>query len=99
MRKSRSSGGFFLCFFLNILLNFEWTVPGFALLGLYLWLRYDWLLWCMIGAFSLFILYVLLWTLFLKLINKGGNVKTEHRENKNPYSQKAYTPQSRNNNR
>ncbi len=92
MRRPKSSGGFFLTFFLNLLLNFEWLIPGFVLMGLYIWLRHDWLLWCMIGAFALFFIYILGWTIILKVMNKGGSSPTPYRENKNPYSQNSYTP-------
>ncbi|MGN0452325.1 MAG: hypothetical protein ACI4GZ_00820 [Ruminococcus sp.] len=85
IRRTTRHSGFFLCFIINLLINFEWTVPGFVFLGLFIWLKKSVFLWLMIIAFAVFIIYIFVWTLLLSFMNKCST-PTEHRENKNPYS-------------
>ena len=43
MRRTRRSGGFFLCLLLNLLLNWEGVIPAALLFALHRWR--GWLLW------------------------------------------------------
>lgn len=38
MKRVEHTGGFWLCLLLNLLLNWQWSIPGWLLLGLHLWL-------------------------------------------------------------
>ena len=53
MRRTRRSGGFFLCLLLNLLLNWEGVIPAALLFALHRWR--GWLLWWAGLALALFI--------------------------------------------
>lgn len=83
MRRTSSSHGFFLCFILNLFLNFEWGLLALLLWILHLLLGIPWFLplmglavWLLIAFFATF------------LINWGRSASepTPERENRNPYS-------------
>ena len=40
MKRVEHTGGFWLCLLLNLLLNWQWSIPGWILLGLHLWLQH-----------------------------------------------------------
>ena len=80
MRRTRRSGGFFLCLLLNLLLNWEGVIPAALLFALHHWR--GWPLWWAGLALALWIGGILLWML--------GSRRDEPRENKNPYSSKQY---------
>ncbi len=92
MRNAKKTGGFFLCLLLNLLINLEWTIPGFVFMGLFIWLGHQVFMWLMIAAFSIYVISVLAWTVMMSLANKAGNSQDAPRENKNPYSSKGYEP-------
>ena len=76
MRRTRRSGGFFLCLLLNLLLNWEGVIPAalwWAGLSLALW----------IGG-------LIVWMLVIGWASDCGSRRDEPRENKNPYSAKQY---------
>lgn len=88
MRRTRRSGGFFLCLLLNILLNWEGALPAAILFALHQWR--GWLLWWVGLALALWIGGILLWMFFLGWASKCGNRRDVPRENKNPYSAKDF---------
>ena len=59
MRRTRRSGGFFLCLLLNLLLNWEGVIPAALLFALHRWR--GWPLWWAGLALALWIGGILLW--------------------------------------
>ena len=92
MRRTNKHSNFFLCFIINILLNFEGSIPGIILLILHFVLHIS--VWWSIGAFALWIIYMLIWMWVLGFVNKCSTPDVP-KENKNPYSKKGYTPNIR----
>ena len=88
MRRTRRSGGFFLCLLLNLLLNWEGAIPAALLLALHRWR--GWPLWWAWLALTLWIGGILLWMLVIGWASDCGSRRDEPRENKNPYSAKQY---------
>ncbi len=83
MRKSKLDGNFFICLLINILLNLEGAIPGAILLVLHFIFEIS--VWWSVGAFALWIIYILLWMIIFGWANQASS-KNEYRENKNPYS-------------
>ena len=88
MRRTRRSGGFFLCLLLNVLLNWEGAIPAALLLALHRWR--GWPLWWAGLALALWIGGILLWMLVIGWASDCSSCRDEPRENKNPYSSKQY---------
>ncbi|MBE6735247.1 MAG: hypothetical protein E7563_07915 [Ruminococcaceae bacterium] len=86
MRKTKTTGSFVLCLLLNLLLNFEWLIPGIILLGLHFWLGIS--IWFSIIAFALWIIIMIVWMLIMGWARKCGDAPKTPKENKNPYSVK-----------
>ena len=86
MRRTRRSGGFFLCLLLNLLLNWEGVIPAALLFALHHWR--GWPLWWAGLALALWIGGILLWMLVIGWASDCGSRRDEPRENKNPYSAK-----------
>ena len=84
MRRTNRSGGFLLCLLINMLLNLEWSIPGWILLGLHLWL--DISVWWCVGSWGLWILRMLLGMWLIGWARACGAEKDSPKENKNPYS-------------
>ncbi len=87
MKRTKRGGGFLLCLLLNMLLNWQWSIPGWILLGLHLWLKIS--LWWCVGAWGLWILRILLGMWLMGWAAACGAEKDPPRENKNPYSVKG----------
>ena len=87
MRRTKQSGSFWLCLLLNLLLNPEWSIPGWIALGLHLWL--DISVWWCIGAWGLWLLRILFGMWFMGWAAACGAEKDPPKENKNPYSVKG----------
>ena len=88
MRRTRRSGGFFLCLLLNLLLNWEGVIPAALLFALHLWR--GWPLWWAGLALALWIGGLIVWMLVIGWASDCGSRRDEPRENKNPYSSKQY---------
>ena len=86
MRTTRRNLGFFACLLLNLLLNWEGSLPGILLLLLHL-LR-GWPAYYGAGALALWLLVVLLQMLLIGWASRCGGRRDAPRENKNPYSVK-----------
>lgn len=92
MRKAENSN-FFLAYLLNLVLNLEWSIPAWILLGLHFWLEVPiFLFWLALG---LWLGGTLLFLLVILLIRKTVPPDVPQ-ENKNPYSVKnpAYLKRS-----
>ena len=87
MKRVEHTGGFWLCLLLNLLLNWQWSIPGWVLLGLHLWLRIP--VWWAVGGFALWILRILLGMWLYRWAARCGAEKDPPKENKNPYSKKS----------
>ncbi len=84
MRKAETSN-FFLAYLINLILNFEWSIPAWILLGLHFWLKIPiFLFWLALG---LWLGGSLLFMLILELIRRSTPPDVPP-ENKNPYSAK-----------
>ena len=94
MRRTKIDTNFILSFLLNILLNIEGAIPGVILLILHFVLHIS--VWWAVGAFAIWILYLLIWMWVIGFINKCGK-PDKPKENKNPYSKKGYTPRNKSN--
>lgn len=88
MRRTRRSGGFFLCLLLNLLLNWEGAIPAALLFALHRWR--GWPLWWAGLALALWIGGLIVWMLVIGWASDCGSRRDEARENKNPYSSKQY---------
>lgn len=88
MRRTRRSGGFFLCLLLNLLLSWEGAIPAALLLALHRWR--GWPLWWAGLALALWIGGLIVWMLVIGWASDCGSRRDEPRENKNPYSSKQY---------
>lgn len=83
MRRSDASS-FFLCLLFNLLLNLEWSIPAWILLGLHYWLgisiRWFW------GGLAFWVLSILADMWLIGWAARCGSEKDPPKENKNPYS-------------
>ena len=86
MRKNKRGGGFFLCLFINLLLNLEWSIPAWILLALHFWL--DISIWGWVGALAFWVLSILADMWLVGWAVRCGSEKDPPKENKNPYSVK-----------
>lgn len=86
MRRTTRSGSFILCLLINLLLNLEWSIPAWILLGLHFWLGIR--IWWFAGAILFWILRILLGMWLMGWAARCGNEKDPPKENKNPYSVK-----------
>ena len=88
MRRTRRSGGFFLCLLLNVLLNWEGAIPAALLLALHRWR--GWPLWWAGLALALWIGGILLWMLVIGWASDCGSRRDGPRQHKHPYSSRQY---------
>jgi hypothetical protein len=86
MRKTQRAGSFFLCLIINLLLNWEWSIPAWIGLALHLWL--DISIWWFLGGLGLWILRVLAGMWLIGWASACGSIPDPPKENKNPYSAK-----------
>lgn len=86
MRRTRRGGSFLLCLLINLMLNPEWSIPAWILLGLHFWL--DISIWWFVGALALWIGRLLLGMWLMGWAADCSRLKDPPKENKNPYSVK-----------
>ena len=86
VRRTSFSGSLILVWLLNLLLNFEWSVPVWILLILHFWR--GWSIWFFWIAFAAWILLTIAFTLLIGWSNKYSNMPKTQQKNKNPYSAK-----------
>ena len=96
MKRLRKSGNFFLALLFNMILNLEWTIPAWILLGCHFW--FDWSIRWFWLALGLWILDILLWMDIMGWAARCGSEPDKPKENKNPYSVGAKKPDSINTN-
>ena len=84
MRKTNRGSGFFICLLFNMLLNLEWSLPGFALLILHFLINIP--LWWSLVAFAIWIAVLVMWMRFIGWAGRAGNIPDPPKPNKNPYS-------------
>ena len=84
MRGTKRGGSFLLCLLINMVLNPEWSIPAWILLGLHFWQKIS--IWWFVGAMTLWILRILLGMWLMRWARRCGNQKDPPKENKNPYS-------------
>ena len=94
MRQPKRQSGFILSLLLTLLLNLEWTIPAWICLVLHFIVGLS--LWYFVAALGLWVLIIFTKSLILRLLNKAGNYKDPPKDNKNPYSAKAYKGGSHN---
>lgn len=87
MRSTKRSGGFLLCLLVNLILNWEWSIPAWVLLALHFWL--DISLWWFVGGLAFWVACILSGMWLMGWAARVGSEPTPHRENKNPYSVKG----------
>ena len=87
MRRTTRSRSFLLCFLVNLLLNLEWSIPAWILLGLHFWL--DISLWWFLGGLAFWMASVLLGMWLIGWAIGAGSQQDPPKENKNPYSVKG----------
>ena len=71
MRRTRRSGGFFLCLLLNLLLNWEGVIPAALLFALHRWR--GWPLWWAGLALALWIGGLIVWMLVIGWASDCGS--------------------------
>lgn len=86
MRKTKRTGGLLLCLLINLLLNLEWSIPAWLLLGLHIWLSIS--IWWFIGGLTFWVLRILAGMWLMGWASACGKEKDPPKENKNPYSAK-----------
>lgn len=84
MPGTKRKRGFFLCLIFNMLISIWGLIPAFVLLILHFWLKIS--LWWAAGLFAAWILFVVLWTVIVYVVNRYCVVEDKPRKNKNPYS-------------
>ncbi|MBR6534614.1 MAG: hypothetical protein IKT65_03450 [Clostridia bacterium] len=90
MRGTKRNGNFILCLLINLILNFEKSVPAWILLIAHYVFDIP-IFWFWI-ALACWILSIAVWMGFIRTAVRFGNEPTPYRKNKNPYSAKgAYT--------
>lgn len=97
MRRTSHNGGFWICFIINVVLNFEGAIPGVILLVCYFVFGIPW--WLSLIAFAIWILGIIIW---MFVIGWAGSCSSESRptKNKNPYSNgRNQNPYSKSNER
>lgn len=87
MKRIRKSGNFWLCFLINLLLNFELTIPAWFLLGMHFLL--GWSIWWFWLALVLWPAVILIRMELFSWLVALGNQPDPPKENKNPYSVKG----------
>lgn len=87
MRKTTYDGGFFLCFLINLILNFEGILP--ALLLFIAHVVFGWPLIFAGLALCIWFLGILLWMHFIGWASRCGARRDAPLPNKNPYSAKT----------
>ena len=89
MRRANASRGVFLCFLINLFLNFEWAVIAAILFGLHVWLHIPWFFAAIIGAFWVIQAFVL--AILVQWGSRSSAIPTPEQSNTNPYSAKNDT--------
>ncbi len=84
MRHFFRCGNFVLTVLLNTLLNTSGFLIAAILVGLHFWL--GWSLWWAVLAAGLWLLWIILQTLFFTWISRCANTPNKPQKNKNPYS-------------
>ena len=84
MRRTKRSGGFFVCLIFNMFLNILWLIPAAVLLALHFLL--DISAWWAIGAAIAWFVYVLLWVILIGWAGRCGSEPGAPKENKKPHS-------------
>ncbi len=99
MRRSSRSGGFWLVYLFNMVLNFRLTIPGWILLILHFIIPQYIKWWYCLAYFGAFLLYILIWMLILRALGRWVSTAEPAPpiENKNPYSAQSYAPIRRQN--
>ena len=87
MRRTKRGGSLLLCLLINLLLNWEWSIPAWVLLALHFWL--DISLWWFAGGLAFWVLCIFFGMWLMGWASRVGNEPTPYRENKNPYSAKG----------
>jgi hypothetical protein len=87
MRKTKKSTSFILCLIINIILNFEWSIPSWVLLICHLIFDIS-IVWFFI-ALAVWILIILFWMLIFGWASKCSSNNDLPKKNKNPYSSKG----------
>ena len=86
MRRTRRAGSALLCLLINLILNWEWSIPAWILLALHIWI--DISLWWFVGALGLWILGILAGMWIMGWASACGKRPDPPKQNKNPYSAK-----------
>ena len=86
MRRFRRTGNFLAALLINLLLNLEWSIPAWVLLGLHFWLGIS--IWWFAAGLGLWLLRILAGMLIIGWANRCGSEKDPPKENRNPYSVK-----------
>ena len=92
MRKTKRAIGFFLSLIINVILNFEWSIPAWILLVCHI--VFDISILCFFLAIAVWILVILFWMLVFRWASKCSYDRELPRENKNPYSSNSYNKYS-----
>ena len=87
MRKTTCSGGFLLCFLINLILNFEGILPAVLLLAAHI--LWGWPLIFAGLALIVWLLGIFLWMLVFGWASRCGSHRDNPLPNKNPYSAKT----------
>ena len=85
--RRHTGNSFLLCFFINLLLNLEWSIPAWIALALRLWLKIP--IWWFIGGLAFWILSVLSGMWIMGWAVRVGNEPDPPKQNKYPYSVKG----------
>lgn len=88
MRRTRHSGGFFVCLLINLLFNADGAIPAAVLLVLHFVL--DWSILWAVGALCIWIALIVIQMLVIGWARRCGDTPDPPKENKNPYSAKNF---------
>ena len=83
MRKVSAGGSFILCFIINVILTFWWSVPAWILLALHFILGIS--VWWFVGAVAVWFIRILIGMTLIGWASRCSSPDAP-KENKNPYS-------------
>jgi len=88
MKRIRTDGSFLIALLLNMVFNWEGTIPAWILLALHFII--DLPIWWFVGALGVWFLGILLLMGILSLASRCGDTPDKKKDNKNPYSKTSF---------
>ena len=89
MKKNRPKGnGFFSALLINLIFDLNWSIPAWLLLAAHFFFKIS--IWWFVVALAVWVIGVAVKTAVFSWLVRVGNIPDPPKQNKNPYSSKAY---------